>query len=98
MNIINFQQKSCLMIGALLDFYLNDELLVETTHDVLIHLESCADCGKHLRYRRHLKAALKRAAIQQEAPTGLDDRIRRSIRSDLCYFHMRAAIDISSRQ
>jgi anti-sigma factor RsiW len=41
------------------DSYLSDELLVETNHDVLRHLKSCATCRSDLAARRQLRYELK---------------------------------------
>lgn len=41
------------------DSYLSDELSVETNHDVIAHLEACADCRRELAARRELRAILR---------------------------------------
>ncbi len=43
------------------DSYLGDELLIETNHEVIQHLESCADCRRELAARRALRAKLRSA-------------------------------------
>jgi len=43
------------------DSYLSDELLVETNHEVLRHLESCAGCRLELTARRELRSKLREA-------------------------------------
>lgn len=43
------------------DSYLSDELLVETNHDVITHLEDCSGCRCELAARRALRATLRRA-------------------------------------
>lgn len=48
------------------DSFLNDELLVETNHDMIRHLESCADCERELAARRGLRSKLRNGF--QEAP------------------------------
>jgi anti-sigma factor (TIGR02949 family) len=80
MNIVKFEQKGCFRIRAFLDSYLNDELLVETTHEVLRHLENCTDCGAELGRRQQLKSLLKRAMMREAIPAGLETRIKKSIR------------------
>jgi anti-sigma factor (TIGR02949 family) len=80
MNIVKFERKDCLRIRAFLDSYLNDELLVETTHEVLRHLDGCDDCARLLRHREHIKTALKRAVAREASPDGLEARIKKSIR------------------
>jgi len=43
------------------DSYLSDELLVETNHEVLQHLENCAACRSELAARRELRARVRSA-------------------------------------
>lgn len=43
------------------DSYLSDELLVETNHDVIGHLEVCGDCRRELAARRELGSTLRAA-------------------------------------
>ena len=82
MNVINFEQHHCKRVRDYLDSYLNNELLVETTHDVLRHLEQCAECADALENRRRVKALLKTAVMKETASVALEDRVRRQIRRD----------------
>jgi len=56
---------NCQDFRELIDSYLCSELLTETNHDVLRHLENCADCRKVIvarrAVRRHLKSAVRNA-------------------------------------
>jgi hypothetical protein len=79
MNVINFEDGHCKRIRTYLDSYLNNELLVETNHEVLTHLETCQACSRTLEDRARLKLQLKRAVMQEYAPAAL----RRRIGSDL---------------
>ena len=45
----------------MLDSYIGDELLVETNHEVLRHLENCAACRGELAARRDLREQIRRA-------------------------------------
>ena len=82
MNIINFEQHNCKKLRAYLDSYLNNELLVETTHEVLRHLEHCPECLEALENRRRVKALLKTAVMKESAPPGLQEKIRKNIRKN----------------
>lgn len=53
----------CQEFRRLIDSYLNDELLVETNHVVLRHLENCPDCRDQLSARRELRGRLRNAVI-----------------------------------
>ena len=55
----------CQEFRRLIDSYLNDELLVETNHDVLRHLETCRDCREQLGLRRELRGRLRNALRTQ---------------------------------
>lgn len=72
----------CSDFREIADSYLSDELLVETNHDVLRHLESCADCRYELAGRRELRHDLRmkfREARELRIPEGFS----RSLRSRL---------------
>ncbi len=45
----------------MMDSYLGDELLVETNHEVLRHLENCPACRNELAARRGLLAQMRSA-------------------------------------
>lgn len=51
----------CRDVRALLDAYLDDELLVETNHAVLTHVEQCRACQSELMARQALRTTLKKA-------------------------------------
>jgi len=72
----------CRDFHEIVDSYLCDELLTETNHEVLRHLEMCADCRGAIQSRRilreKLKSAVKNAGLfqmregfQQELLVGL---------------------------
>src|SRR5438270_5089948 len=82
MSIINFEQHHCQRLRAYLDSYLNNELLVETTHEVLRHLEHCLACSEALENRRRIKELLKAAVMKESAPPALQEKIRKRIRKD----------------
>jgi hypothetical protein len=48
------------------DSFLSDELLVETNHDVIAHLETCADCRRELAARRELRTILRDSFAKAE--------------------------------
>lgn len=49
----------CRDFREIADSYLSDELLVETNHDVIRHLETCPDCRVELAARRALRRRLR---------------------------------------
>jgi anti-sigma factor (TIGR02949 family) len=80
MNVLNFDSKQCERIRQRLDAYLSNELLVETTSDVLRHLEKCEACSRELEARSRVRDALRRAAENQIAPEELRQAIQRRLR------------------
>jgi hypothetical protein len=51
----------CRELRDLADAFIGEELLVETGHEILRHLESCADCRAEIAARRNLRSRLKSA-------------------------------------
>ncbi|HST23955.1 MAG TPA: zf-HC2 domain-containing protein [Blastocatellia bacterium] len=82
MNVINFEQHNCKKVQSYLDSYLNNELLVETTHEISKHLENCANCHEALLVRQRVKELLKGAVLKDAAPIDLQEKVRRSIRKN----------------
>jgi anti-sigma factor (TIGR02949 family) len=80
MNVLNFNSEQCGRIRRQLDAYLSNELLVETTSDVLRHLESCEACSRELEARTRVRDALRRVAVSQIPPEELRQSIRRQLR------------------
>ena len=52
---------NCKDFKEIADSYLSNELLVETNHEVLQHLENCANCRYELGARRELRSSLRSA-------------------------------------
>jgi hypothetical protein len=78
MNRVSFGE-SCERTRKYLDSYISNELLVETNHEVLRHLESCAECSAEADARSQLRARVKSAVRSQAVPAELPVLIRRSI-------------------
>jgi len=79
MMVIDFEQGNCIKIRTYLDSYLSDELLIETNHEVLRHLERCSDCRRELEDRTRARTML-RAALRRET---VNDSLRAKIQRDL---------------
>jgi len=80
MNVLSFDSKHCERIRGQLDAYLSNELLVETTSEVLKHLETCVACSRELDSRMRVREALRRAASGQLPPEGLREAIHERLR------------------
>jgi hypothetical protein len=69
----------CRRFRDIADSYLSEELLVETNHEVLRHLESCPTCRAELAARRQVRRVLRSAFARAEAlqpPADLAERVR----------------------
>jgi anti-sigma factor (TIGR02949 family) len=80
MRVFNFDSKQCERIRQHLDAYLSNELLVETTNDVLRHLESCEACSRELAVRTKVRDTLRRAVVNQIPPEELRQAIQLRLR------------------
>lgn len=76
---------NCRDFREIADSYLSDELLVETNHEVIRHLEHCANCRQELAARRnlreHLRCAVKNSAQSQISPV-FAAKLKSDLRSD----------------
>src|SRR5215472_2423838 len=81
MKVLNFDFKHCERVRRQLEAYLSNELLVETTGEVLKHLESCKGCSGELEARTRVREALQRAAARQSPPEYLREAIHQRLRS-----------------
>ena len=64
------------------DSYLSDELLVETNHDMIAHLEACAECRRELAARRELRTTLH-ASFAHSEELQIQDQFADRLRSKL---------------
>src|SRR6516165_4295065 len=92
MDVINFKDRTCSRMRGYFDSYLDNELLVETNHEVLRHIAVCADCARLLEERARIKKAVKRAVLQEQPPAALLSNIQRSIhKKDRSVFALKQA-------
>ncbi len=81
-KVIPLPPKSCARIRKSLDSYLSNELLPDTSQEILRHLERCQECSEALQVRLRVKSRLQQAVRQEIAPRVLRNRIRKSIRNE----------------
>lgn len=81
MKVLNFDSKQCERTRGLMDAYLSNELLVETTGEVLKHLESCGACSRELESRMRLRDHLRRAAVKLAPPEGFQEAVHQRLRN-----------------
>ncbi|MDQ3178950.1 MAG: zf-HC2 domain-containing protein [Acidobacteriota bacterium] len=73
---------NCQQFRQIMDSYIGDELLVETNHDVLRHLENCPACREELSTRRYLRTKL-RSAIRNSADARINPVFARRLEANL---------------
>ena len=73
---------NCQEFNTIIDSYLSDELLVETNHDVLRHLENCRDCREQTSAHRELRSRL-REVVRNEPGMMIDNAFAAWLRADL---------------
>jgi len=73
----------CSDFREIADSYLSDELLIETNHDVLRHLESCGECRSELAARRRLRDKVQtnfNQAAELQVPQGFTESLKTRLR------------------
>ena len=75
---------NCKDFRELIDSYLSDELLTETNHDVLRHLEDCADCRNLIETRRKIRRQLK-SAVGNSAAYQISENFSHRLKTNLQY-------------
>ena len=80
MNVLTFDSRQCERIRRHLDAYLSNELLVETTSEILRHLETCVACTRELGTRTRVRDFVRRAATNLMPPEELRLSIQRRLR------------------
>jgi anti-sigma factor RsiW len=73
---------NCRDFREIADSYLSNELLVETNHEVLRHLENCTDCRRELAGRRNLREKL-REAVRRAPQSQINPAFASKLTNDL---------------
>jgi hypothetical protein len=81
MNQIHSLPPTCGRIERYLDYYMDSELTVESSDEVLRHLESCEHCSQEIEERLRVRRNLQRAVATIQAPAALETRVRASLRT-----------------
>ncbi len=79
MDIVNFGRGCCEIVRWYMDSYISNELLMESNHEILRHVEECSECLRELEIRLRIRASLQSAVRQEPVPTGLKQEIHRRI-------------------
>jgi anti-sigma factor (TIGR02949 family) len=79
MNRIQFGEGACEKTRKYIDSYISNELLIETNHEVLRHIESCPSCSAEVEAKTQLRNRLRSAVKSQAVPPELQVHIRERI-------------------
>src|SRR3954447_11548874 len=82
MNRVTFGESACERTRKYLDSYVSNELLVETNHEVLRHLENCGECSAEAEARSQLRGRLKSAVRSLSIPAELPALVRERLRAE----------------
>ena len=80
MKVVNIGSPDCKQVLALLDFYLSNELTVETTGEVIRHLERCPQCLGTFRILELVRTRLQAAVVNEQVSPEIRKRVSRMIR------------------
>jgi anti-sigma factor (TIGR02949 family) len=80
MKVVNIGSQDCKRVLALLDFYLSNELTVETAGEVVAHLERCPHCLELFRIRDLVRKRLRAALLNEEVSPEMRKRVSRVLR------------------
>ena len=81
MKPVEFGRGGCTRTLQYMDSYLANELLVETNHEVLRHVENCPSCAAELDARTRVRARLREAVRAEITPPDLQARVRQQIQA-----------------
>src|SRR5215470_1743041 len=79
MRTVPSSEGACEKIRQYLDSYISNELLVETNHEVLRHLEQCTRCSQELETRIRVRTSLQNAVRGEVVPVDLQQKVRKRI-------------------
>jgi len=75
MSQTRFGEQACRSVRAKIDSYIDDELMTESTREVLEHLRHCTACIREAQERRKVRAQLRAAVREVTVPAGLQGRV-----------------------
>ncbi len=82
MKRLDIGNPDCKKVLPLIDFYISSELTIETTAEVIRHLERCPECLGVFRMGELVKTRLQAAVRRDEVSPELKRRVSRTIRQN----------------
>jgi anti-sigma factor (TIGR02949 family) len=80
MTQTRFGEQACQKVLARLDSYIDNELLTESSLELMEHFQRCTACTRESQERRNVRARLQTAVREVRVPPGLEDRVRDRLR------------------
>jgi hypothetical protein len=80
MSQTRFGEHACQKALAVLDPYIDNELLTESSLELMEHFRRCEACAREAHQRRNARMRLQRAVRGVSPPTGLEERVRDRLR------------------
>jgi len=80
MTQTRFGEQACQKVLARLDSYIDNELLTESSLELMEHFRRCTACTRESQERRNVRARLQTAVREVKVPPGLEDRVRDRLR------------------
>lgn len=74
-QVSGFKSKDCGRVLKLMDHFLAGELTVESSQEILLHLESCSTCRQEEKSRLGARRALNEGWRSQPVPSDLEKKI-----------------------
>jgi len=75
-----FGGQACQKVLARLDSYIDNELLTESSLELVEHFQRCTACTQESQERRNVRTRLRTAVREVKVPEGLEDRVRDRLR------------------
>ena len=76
MNQTKFGEQACQQVMAMLDSYIDEELLTGSNLDLAEHFRHCAACAREAGQRRVVRTRLRTAVREVRIPAGLEELVR----------------------
>ncbi len=76
--MVRHQPKECRKTQRLLNCFISGELSVESSQEILQHLEHCHICQEEQRLKEEIRDSIRASWASQPVPDGLRQRLRKS--------------------
>jgi anti-sigma factor RsiW len=80
MRVLHHSGGGCERTWKYLDYYVSDELSIETSLEVSGHLKVCRACSSEVETRRYLRDRLRAAVQGEPVPPDLRGRVAKRVR------------------